>query len=365
MVFQSYALYPHMTVYENMAFSLKVAELEPAEIGRRVKAAAEILRLDDYLDRRTSQLSGGQRQRVAMGRAIVREPEVFLFDEPLSNLDAAAAHGHAGRDQRLHHQLGTTAVYVTHDQIEAMTMADRIVIMRDGLIEQHGAPLDVFERPANAFVARFIGSPAMNMLPGRLVAHAGGMAVDIGTAEAVPVRGCASGRLEAGQAVILGVRPEDIVPEGHGLDPTSAFAFRAAVTLTESLGNETLIFTTLAGTEVISRMARPRPWSTARCSAFWSIANGCISSTESRAARCVCPRAIPGKVATVFRPELRKNKDLERSTDSKKRSSALASHQGGDVDHEPFFQAPHSLRRRRRSAGLGGTCRRRDRHRVP
>jgi len=259
MVFQSYALYPHMTVYENMAFALKVAKLEPAEIGRRVKAAAEILRLDDYLDRRTSQLSGGQRQRVAMGRAIVREPEVFLFDEPLSNLDAQLRTAMRVEIKRLHHQLGTTAVYVTHDQIEAMTMADRIVIMRDGLIEQHGAPLDVFERPANAFVARFIGSPAMNMLPGRLVAHAGGMAVDIGTAEAVPVRGCTSGRLEAGQAVILGVRPEDIVPEGHGLDPTSAFAFRAAVTLTESLGNETLIFTTLAGTEVISRMARPRP----------------------------------------------------------------------------------------------------------
>ncbi|MBN9022862.1 MAG: ATP-binding cassette domain-containing protein, partial [Rhizobiales bacterium] len=170
MVFQSYALYPHMTVYENMAFALKVAKVPKAEIESRVRRAADILRLDDYLERRTSQLSGGQRQRVAMGRAIIREPQVFLFDEPLSNLDAQLRSAMRVEIKRLHQKLGTTAIYVTHDQTEAMTMADRIVIMREGVIEQAGAPLEVFEQPANEFVGTFIGSPAMNSLPGRIVA---------------------------------------------------------------------------------------------------------------------------------------------------------------------------------------------------
>lgn len=260
MVFQSYALYPHMTVYENMAFSLKVARLPREAIDRRVRRAADILRLNDYLDRRTSQLSGGQRQRVAMGRAIIREPEVFLFDEPLSNLDAQLRSAMRVEIKRLHHQLGSTAIYVTHDQTEAMTMADRIVIMRDGVIEQAGAPLEVFERPANEFVARFIGSPAMNMLPGRIMRRTDGtLAVDLDQDTRIALDPAAFGSLAVNQSVILGVRAEEIVPEGHGLHPERPFRFTAPVALTESLGHETLLFAKLAGTEITSRMQRPRP----------------------------------------------------------------------------------------------------------
>ena len=260
MVFQSYALYPHMTVYENMAFALKVAKVPREEIDRRVRHAADILRLTDYLDRRTTALSGGQRQRVAMGRAIIREPQVFLFDEPLSNLDAQLRSAMRVEIKRLHQRLGTTAIYVTHDQIEAMTMADKIVIMRDGLIEQAGAPLDVFERPATQFVGQFIGSPAMNILAGRIARDADGkvaVAVDSGPVIAIDPDGFAP--LEPGRPVSLGIRSEDIVPEGHGMPPDRAHRFDARVTLTESLGNETLIFAEFGGTDVTSRMQRPRP----------------------------------------------------------------------------------------------------------
>lgn len=162
MVFQTYALYPHMTVYKNMAFGLKQAKTDPAEIDRRVKGAADILQITSYLDRSPRNLSGGQRQRVAIGRAIVRDPEVFLFDEPLSNLDAALRVQTRLEIARLHERLKTTMIYVTHDQVEAMTLADKIVVLRDGLIEQVGSPIDLYERPENAFVAQFIGSPKMN-----------------------------------------------------------------------------------------------------------------------------------------------------------------------------------------------------------
>ncbi len=162
MVFQTYALYPHMTVYKNMAFGLKQAKTDPAEIDRRVKAAAEILQITDYLERSPRNLSGGQRQRVAIGRAIVRDPEVFLFDEPLSNLDAALRVQTRLEIARLHERLQTTMIYVTHDQVEAMTLADKIVVLRDGLIEQVGSPIELYDRPQNAFVAQFIGSPKMN-----------------------------------------------------------------------------------------------------------------------------------------------------------------------------------------------------------
>jgi ABC-type sugar transport system ATPase subunit len=162
MVFQSYALYPHMTVYKNMAFGLKQAKTDPKEIDRRVRAAAEILQITDYLERSPRNLSGGQRQRVAIGRAIVRDPEVFLFDEPLSNLDAALRVQTRLEIARLHQRLKTTMIYVTHDQVEAMTLADKIVVLRDGRIEQVGSPIELYERPANAFVAQFIGSPKMN-----------------------------------------------------------------------------------------------------------------------------------------------------------------------------------------------------------
>jgi len=162
MVFQSYALYPHMTVYKNMAFGLKQAKTDPAEIDRRVKAAAEILQITDYLERSPRNLSGGQRQRVAIGRAIVRDPKVFLFDEPLSNLDAALRVQTRLEIARLHERLATTMIYVTHDQVEAMTLADKIVVLRDGRIEQVGSPIELYDNPANAFVAQFIGSPKMN-----------------------------------------------------------------------------------------------------------------------------------------------------------------------------------------------------------
>ncbi|WP_295708007.1 sn-glycerol-3-phosphate ABC transporter ATP-binding protein UgpC, partial [uncultured Brevundimonas sp.] len=166
MVFQSYALYPHMTVYENMAFGLTLAKADKGEIDRRVRAAAEVLNISGELDRKPKALSGGQRQRVAIGRAIVREPEVFLFDEPLSNLDAALRVKMRYEFARLHRTLGTTMIYVTHDQVEAMTLADRIVVLRSGVIEQVGAPLELYEHPANLFVAGFIGSPRMNILSG-------------------------------------------------------------------------------------------------------------------------------------------------------------------------------------------------------
>ncbi|HTN62345.1 MAG TPA: sn-glycerol-3-phosphate ABC transporter ATP-binding protein UgpC, partial [Devosia sp.] len=173
MVFQNYALYPHMTIAENMGFSLRLAKKSKAEITTRVTEAARILGLADYLDRFPKQLSGGQRQRVAMGRAIVRNPQVFLFDEPLSNLDAKLRVQMRAELKDIHHRLKTTTVYVTHDQIEAMTMADRIVVMRDGIVEQVGAPLELYDHPANMFVAGFIGSPAMNFITGRVKAENG------------------------------------------------------------------------------------------------------------------------------------------------------------------------------------------------
>src|SRR5579863_156510 len=206
MVFQNYALYPHMTVCDNMAFSLKLRKAERSTIEKRVREAAEILGLLPYLDRYPRQLSGGQRQRVAMGRAIVRDPQVFLFDEPLSNLDAKLRVQMRTEIKELHQRLKTTTVYVTHDQIEAMTMADKIVVLHDGVVEQIGAPLDLYDRPANLFVAGFIGSPSMNFLNGR-VAKAGGAAKFIAdTGESLPL----GSNIAAadGTAVTIGVRPE-------------------------------------------------------------------------------------------------------------------------------------------------------------
>src|SRR5437016_2121365 len=179
MVFQNYALYPHMTVYKNMAFSLKLRRTPKGEIERRVKAAADILGIGDLLDRKPKQLSGGQRQRVAVGRAIVRQPEVFLFDEPLSNLDAKLRVNMRAELIKLHERLDATMIYVTHDQVEAMTMGDRIVVMRNGFIQQVGPPMEVYNQPQNQFVAGFIGSPPMNFLDARLVTDNGGVAVDL------------------------------------------------------------------------------------------------------------------------------------------------------------------------------------------
>ncbi|HZV20890.1 MAG TPA: sn-glycerol-3-phosphate ABC transporter ATP-binding protein UgpC, partial [Hyphomicrobiales bacterium] len=187
MVFQNYALYPHMTVFENMAFSMRLRKAPKAEVESRVNAAAEILGLKPYLDRYPRQLSGGQRQRVAMGRAIVRDPQVFLFDEPLSNLDAKLRVAMRTEIKALHQRLKTTSIYVTHDQVEAMTMADRIVLMRDGRVEQVGAPLELYDRPVNEFVAGFIGSPAMNFIPGVVRRSASAIYVETGRGVALPL----------------------------------------------------------------------------------------------------------------------------------------------------------------------------------
>ena len=232
MVFQNYALYPHMTVRENMAFSLELAKKDKATVDSKVGRAAEILALGALLDRYPRQLSGGQRQRVAMGRAIVRDPQVFLFDEPLSNLDAKLRVAMRSEIKELHQRLKTTSIYVTHDQIEAMTMGDKIVVMRDGRIEQTGSPLELYDRPANQFVAGFIGSPAMNFLPGTLRRNASGTRVELadGTQlDAPPRTGGADGL-----SVIFGTRPEHLT-----LADTGGIA--AKVVVMEPTGMDTFI----------------------------------------------------------------------------------------------------------------------------
>ncbi len=219
MVFQSYALYPHMTVQENMAFSLKLRKADEAMTQERVANAARILNLDALLGRYPRELSGGQRQRVAMGRAIVRDPKVFLFDEPLSNLDAKLRVSMRAEIKALHQRLKTTTVYVTHDQIEAMTLADRIVVMHDGIVEQIGTPLELFDKPGNLFVAQFIGSPSMNVMNGMLRNTGGATQVDVG-GQLWPVAGLSGGA--DGQAVSYGVRPGDlsISADGQGIPAT-------------------------------------------------------------------------------------------------------------------------------------------------
>ena len=254
MVFQSYALYPHMTVRKNLAFSLRLMGMAQAQIDARVDDAARILELGPYMDRKPANLSGGQRQRVAMGRAIVREPEVFLFDEPLSNLDAKLRSQMRLEIKRLQHRLKVTTIYVTHDQIEAMTLADIVVVMKDGRIAQSGTPLDVFNAPASRFVAGFIGSPPMNFVEGRIE---GGAFKAPGFA--LPLSPARFGRPGDGRPVTLGFRPEDIVPEGHGVRPETGMDFRATVDLTEMLGNETLLFLRHGDTDLIARMQQPRP----------------------------------------------------------------------------------------------------------
>ena len=217
MVFQSYALYPHLTVYENMAFALRLAKRPEAEVDEAVQRAAAILGLGDYLARKPAALSGGQRQRVAIGRAIVRQPHVFLFDEPLSNLDASLRNRMRFEFAALHRQLGTTTVYVTHDQVEAMTLADRIVVMREGVVEQVGTPSDLYECPANRFVAGFIGSPQMNFLDGEVVDDgASGRALELASGErvALPVGSITP----VGAPLTLGVRPEHWCLGGSGGD---------------------------------------------------------------------------------------------------------------------------------------------------
>ena len=237
MVFQNYALYPHMTVRDNMSFALMLAKQPKSEIEARVKRAADILGLTAYLDRYPRQLSGGQRQRVAMGRAIVRDPQVFLFDEPLSNLDAKLRVQMRTEIKELHQRLKTTSIYVTHDQIEAMTMADKIVVMKDGVVEQIGDPLTLYDRPANTFVAGFIGSPAMNMLPG-VVADAGN--VDFGASVMLPLPKGA--RADEGREVLYGVRPEHCALGTSGLP--------VEVVVVEPTGADTQLYCRFNGRDV-------------------------------------------------------------------------------------------------------------------
>jgi multiple sugar transport system ATP-binding protein len=239
MVFQNYALYPHMTVADNMGFSLKLRRIDKKVIQERVAKAAEILGLEPYLARYPRQLSGGQRQRVAMGRAIVRDPQVFLFDEPLSNLDAKLRVAMRTEIKELHQRLGTTTVYVTHDQIEAMTMADKIVVMRDGEVEQIGAPLDLYDKPRNLFVAGFIGSPAMNFLNGRVV-NKSGMWFETESGRRLPLPPSTGAR--DGQEVVYGIRPEHLHVRDDGTE--------VEVVVVEPTGAEVQIFARLDGQDV-------------------------------------------------------------------------------------------------------------------
>jgi len=241
MVFQNYALYPHMTVADNMAFSMKLRGAPKEEIDGRVKRAAEILDLVPLLERFPRQLSGGQRQRVAMGRAIVRDPQVFLFDEPLSNLDAKLRVQMRTEIKELHQRLKTTTVYVTHDQIEAMTMADKIVVMHDGIVEQIGAPLDLYDKPANVFVAGFIGSPAMNFLKGTIQLN--GTASFAGPhGVRLPIANAPAG--SNGRSVVYGIRPEHFTLADDGAE--------AEIVVIEPTGSETQVFAKLGGVEVVA-----------------------------------------------------------------------------------------------------------------
>jgi multiple sugar transport system ATP-binding protein len=242
MVFQNYALYPHMTVRENMEFSLVLRKITKTECDARIGRAASILGIGQLLDRRPGQLSGGQRQRVAMGRAIVRDPQVFLFDEPLSNLDAKLRVQMRGEIRDLHRRLGTTCIYVTHDQIEAMTMADRIVVMNDGIVEQVGSPLELYDRPSNLFVASFLGSPGMNFIHGRLATE-GPPAFVSPSGVTLPL--AREPKAAEGEEFVCGFRPEAVIPDANS--PT-----KLVVNVTEPTGAETHVFGRLGADEVIA-----------------------------------------------------------------------------------------------------------------
>ena len=240
MVFQNYAIYPHMTVRKNIGFGLRSSKAPKAEKQKRIESVAELLGMTEYLDRKPSQLSGGQRQRVAIGRAMVRDPAVFLFDEPLSNLDAQLRTQMRLEIKKLHQRVGSTIVFVTHDQVEAMTMADRIVIMKDGHIQQVGTPAEVYHQPANTFVAQFIGAPSMNMVPGLVQ---GGGTIDLATGGTLAFQR----DLPEGRRIILGIRPEDLHPDpGKGV-------IEGTVNVREPLGHETLIYVGTSDGDVIAK----------------------------------------------------------------------------------------------------------------
>ncbi len=253
MVFQNYALYPHMNVYDNMAFGLKLRKFPKDEIDRRVKEAARILGLEQYLDRKPKALSGGQRQRVALGRAIVRDAKVFLMDEPLSNLDAKLRVQMRAEISKLHQRLQTTTIYVTHDQTEAMTMATRLVVMKDGVIQQVGAPKDVYEKPENVFVGGFIGSPAMNFFKGKISDgkfHIGPTSLEIPEGKMKYLR-------EQGytnKEVILGIRPEDIHDELVFIESSKGSTVKANIEVAELMGSEIMLYSQIEGQEFVARV---------------------------------------------------------------------------------------------------------------
>jgi multiple sugar transport system ATP-binding protein len=251
MVFQNYALYPHMTVYDNMAFGLKMRKFPKAEIEKRVQDAADILGIRELLKRKPRQLSGGQRQRVAVGRAIVRHPQVFLFDEPLSNLDAKLRVQMRVELKRLHDRLETTAIYVTHDQVEAMTLGDRVVVMKDGYIQQVGEPLELYGKPANRFVAGFIGSPAMNFAEATVGEENGSVLVtNAGLRMTVPPAKADRMRAYKGQTVTMGVRPEDM----HIAAADGRTGLDAVVEVVEPLGSEILLDVMVGNTVMVARV---------------------------------------------------------------------------------------------------------------
>jgi multiple sugar transport system ATP-binding protein len=250
MVFQNYALYPHKTVYGNMAFALRAQRLPKADVERRVQQAAAVLGLEDLMQRKPGELSGGQRQRVAMGRAIVRDPAVFLFDEPLSNLDAELRSRLRSEIKKLHRKLRATVVYVTHDQVEAMTLADRIVILNHGRVEQVGSPTEVYAAPANQFVAGFIGSPAMNMIPAEVGADARSI---VAAGERLPLDPCNELACAPGMKATFGIRPEDIAVLSPGAQ--SPAAVEANVVMVEPLGAEFLLSFALNGHEIMAKIA--------------------------------------------------------------------------------------------------------------
>jgi multiple sugar transport system ATP-binding protein len=257
MVFQNYALYPHMTVYDNMSFGLKLRKYPKQEIKERVQEAAQILGIEDLLDRKPKALSGGQRQRVAVGRAIVRKPKVFLFDEPLSNLDAKLRVQMRTEISKLHQRLEATIVYVTHDQIEAMTMGDRIVVMKDGVIQQTSAPLDLYNHPQNKFVAGFIGSPAMNFFDGRIEADDGLVFIETGGGLRFSLPQQFRQRLAGyrGRDITLGIRPEHIFDARHCEGAEAKARVKAKIEVVEPMGNEIYVyFSTKAGTMYVSRI---------------------------------------------------------------------------------------------------------------
>jgi multiple sugar transport system ATP-binding protein len=255
MVFQNYALYPHMTVYENMSFGLRLKKFPKQEIKERVEAAAQILDITPLLDRRPKQLSGGQRQRVAMGRAIVRNPKVFLFDEPLSNLDAKLRVQMRTEIKKVHQKVTTTTVYVTHDQVEAMTLADRVVVMNAGRIEQIGAPNEVYHNPKTRFVAGFIGSPAMNFLPARVVNGGANLKIRLSEELSLPVPETRTARYKPylDKEVVFGLRPEDLI-ENRGEVPAGSAAFDVQLDVVEPMGMETMVYFIVDGVEVCGRV---------------------------------------------------------------------------------------------------------------